>query len=95
MVENTTITIMKSGGRPIEEFNPSKLHDSVLITCRSVHTPEGQAEEIAKEVTLNVMHWCESRSIITASDIRRQVIKQLQPLHTDAAFFYQHYKTVL
>lgn len=89
------IDIVKHGRRPNEEFSPDKLHTSILMTCRSLRTPEGQAEDIAKSVTLGVMHWCRTRPEITSSDIRRQAGKLLAPLHPDAAFLYNHHKTMI
>lgn len=94
MVEGK-IYIIKRGSRPNEEFDPEKLHKSIVSTCLSVHTPEAQAEEIAKAVTLSVMKWCQSKSEITSYDIRRRALAALKPLHVDAAYLYQHHKAII
>ena len=60
-----------------------------------MRTPEGQAEDIARTVTLDVMRWCEIRPEITSSDIRRQAAKALRSLHTDAAYVYERHKTTI
>ena len=89
------IDIIKRGKRPNEEFSPDKLHQSIVASCLSVRTPEGQAEDIARTVTLEVMRWCEIRPEITSSDIRRQAAKALRSLHTDAAYVYKRHKTTI
>lgn len=89
------IHVIKQHQRPAEPFDPLKLHRSVVMSCQSVRTPDGQAEDIAKKVTLGVMRWCETRPTITSGDIRRQVVKHLTPLHTEAGFFYEHHKTIM
>lgn len=89
------VDIIKRGNRPSEEFNPEKLHNSITMTCLSLRTPEGQAEEIARAVTIGVMKWCETKTKITSQDIRRQASKLLEKLHTDAAFLYKHHKTII
>lgn len=89
------IAIVKRGRRPSEHFSPDKLHASIVLTCLSLRTPEGQAEEIARSVTLAVMDWCRERPEITSDDLRRQAGKRLRALHADAAFLYNHHKTML
>ena len=89
------IDVVKRGKRPNEEFDPTKLHHSIMATCLSIRTPEGQADDIAKSVTLGVMSWCETRPEITTNDIRHRAAQLLQKLHTDAAFVYQHHKTIM
>ncbi|QWQ31345.1 hypothetical protein KOY49_04240 [Candidatus Minimicrobia vallesae] len=56
MVKPGQIDVIKQGKRPPEEFSPDKLHNSIIATCLSVRTPEGQAQDIAKTVTLGVMN---------------------------------------
>lgn len=89
------VYIIKRGKRPNEEFSPEKLHQSIVAACLSVRTPVGQAEEIAKTVTLDVMHWCEIRPEITSSDIRRRASRLFHSLHTDAAYVYEQQKTIV
>lgn len=90
------IDVVKSNGkRPTEEFNPEKLHKSILATCLSLRTPEGQAEEIARSVTSSVILWCGDRREITSNDIRRVGAKFLQKLHPEAAYLYKQQLMVL
>ncbi|MDO4781000.1 MAG: ATP cone domain-containing protein [Candidatus Saccharibacteria bacterium] len=87
--------VIKQGGRKHELFDPDKLHRSIVATCRSVRTPDGQADEIAARVTLVVMGWCQSRPQITSADIRRQASNALAHLHADAAYVYKHDKMMM
>ena len=50
----TTYIIKRRGKRPTEAYEPEKLHKSILVTCLSVQTPEGQAEATAKKVVDNI-----------------------------------------
>lgn len=95
MVSTGRIDVVKQGKRPAEEFNPEKLHQSIIATCLSIKTPEGQAEQIAKTVTLGVMNWCETRPEITSADIRRRALCILKDIHPDAAYLFEHYKTII
>ena len=63
MVKPGQIDVIKQGKRPPEEFSPDKLHNSIIATCLSVRTPEGQAQDIAKTVTLGVMNRSEERRV--------------------------------
>ena len=95
MVKSPRIDVIKRGKRPAEEFSPDKIHNSIIATCLSVRIPEGQAEDIAKTVTLSVMNWCETRPEITSDDIRRRACQVLKGLHPDAAYLYENYKNIL
>jgi hypothetical protein len=41
-------------------------------TCRSLKTPDGQAEDIAKSVAAGVAKWAESKQEITTDDMTRK-----------------------
>ena len=95
-MEAPRITIIKAGGkRPSEEFDAEKLHRSIVATCLSLRTPEGQAEEIARHVCLNVIRWCANRPEITSADIRRISAEILAKHHPEAAYLYKQQLTVL
>lgn len=87
--------IKASGKRPSEEFDPDKLHNSIVACCLSLNTPEGQAEEIARAVCLGVIQWCGDRPEITSSDIRRVGAEIMQKHHTEAAYIYRQQLMVL
>ena len=90
------INVIKAGGkRPSEEFDSEKLHQSIVATCLSLRTPDGQAEEIAKHVCLKVIRWCGNRPEITSADIRRIGAKVFAKHHPEAAYLYKQELTVL
>lgn len=87
--------VIKHGKRASEPFDPEKLHRSLVATCRSVRTPDGQAEQVACQVVTQVIDWCRQRPEVTAADIRRQAVRALTPLHADAAYVYKNDKTMM
>lgn len=87
--------IKQQGKRPSEEFSPDKLHASILGACLSVRTPEGTAEQTARQTCLDVMHWCESRPEITSDDIRRVATRTLKKYNPEAAYLYQQQRLVI
>ncbi len=95
MADQKINVIKNNGKRPNEEFNPEKLHNSIVATCLSLNTPEGQAEEIAKSVCLEVIRWCGNRQEITSSDIRRVAGEALKKHHTEAAYLYKQQLMVI
>lgn len=96
MTQHKRIDIVKAKGkRPSEEFDPIKLHQSIVACCLSLKTPEGQAEEVARSVCLGVLNWCEGRPEITSSDIRRVGANIMQKQHPEAAYIYRQQLTVL
>ncbi len=62
--------IKRDGKRPTEQFEHSKLHNSVRAACLSVRSPEGEAETIAKNVCAAVIEWLETKPEVTSSDLR-------------------------
>lgn len=90
------ITVVKARGtRPSEAFDPKKLHASIVATCLSLRTPEGQAEEIASSVSKKVTAWCQSKQEITSDDIRRVGANILEKQHPEAAYLYKQQLTIL
>lgn len=87
--------VIKQRRQSSEPFDPEKLHRSLVATCRSVRTPDGQAEEVAGHVVAQVINWCRLRPEVTAADLRRQAVRALTPLHADAAYVYKNDKTMM
>lgn len=92
----TAIDIVKrSGQRPTESFDPQKLHASVRAACLSVRAPEGQANMTAWAVTDAVILWLETRPEVTSNDLRRIAGKHLTVYHPEAAYLYEHHRTII
>ncbi len=87
--------VKRSGRRPTEPFDTDKLLQSILQACLSVRTPEGEAESTAKNVTHAVTIWVTSKPAVTSNDIRRLTSSHLHRYHPDAAYIYQHHRTII
>ncbi|MCA9335054.1 hypothetical protein KC953_02835 [Candidatus Saccharibacteria bacterium] len=87
--------VKRSGHRPSEAFNKEKLLQSIRAACLSVRTPEGEADLTARNVTNAVILWCTPRSIITSNDLRRIASEHLNRYHSEAAYFYQHHRSIM
>ena len=88
--------IVKHGGkRKTEAYSREKLSKSILITLRSLKTPDGQAEDTAKTVCDSVEHWLTNLPEVTSDDLRRKAAAALEPLHPDAALLYKHHKIIM
>lgn len=91
----TTYVIKRRGKRPTETFEYKKLYSSILATCLSVQTPEGQAEATAKKVCDAVTDWLSDKPEITSEDIRRKAASVLAKYHSEAADLYKHHHMVI
>jgi transcriptional regulator NrdR family protein len=89
---NLAVDIIKHNGkRPTEQFVRDKLYDSIIKTCLSVHTPEGQAENIADTVCDLVTVWLQKRPEVTSNDIRIVTARHLTSYHPEAAYLYEQH----
>lgn len=87
--------VKQSGHRPTEVFDVDKLLQSILQACLSVRTPEGEAQSTAKNVAHIVTLWVDSKPAVTSNDIRRLTSAHLHRYHPDAAYIYQHHRTII
>lgn len=85
-----SVDVIKRGGqRQSERFQRDKLHASIVATCLSVRTPEGQAITIANAVCEEVIIWLEKHPEITSQDIRLVATRHLKAQHPEAAYLYE------
>ena len=91
----STYFIKRRDKRPTEAYEPEKLHKSILVTCLSVQTPEGQAEATAKKVVDAVTDWLGDKPEVTSEDIRRKAASVLTKYHPEAAHLYKHHHMVI
>lgn len=87
--------IKHDGSRPTERFMRNKLHASIVASCLSVHTPEGQSEEIADAVCNAVIAWLHKHPEITSADVRRVAGRHLKCHHPEAAYLYEQYSITI
>jgi transcriptional regulator NrdR family protein len=96
MVTTLAVDVVKrSGRRPTESFDADKLLASIRAACLSVRSPEGQAEDAAHGVAQAVIVWIENKPAVTSADIRRLTSAHLQRYHPEAAYFYQHHRSII
>lgn len=72
------------------QFDPLKLHQSIVSACMSVRSHEGEAHNTAKRVCEKVIEWLAPKDEVTSSDIRRVAAEQLSVYHPEAAYMYQN-----
>ncbi len=78
-----------------ENFDPLKLHASVLSACFAVRTLEGEAHLTAQHVCERVIKWVSTKSEITSDDIRRITANFLRGYHPEAAYVYENYSEMV
>ena len=87
--------VKRSGKRPTESFDIDKLLRSIRAACLSVRSPEGEADDTAKQVADAVVIWLTAKPAVTSHDIRRIASSNLSRFHPEAAYFYQHHKHII
>lgn len=78
-----------------EPFDVIKLHDSVVVACRSVNSPEGEAHMTAENVCRRVIDWIIGKPVVTSRDIEAVVARNLESYHPDAAYMYENSEAML
>lgn len=74
-----------------EQFDPLKLHTSIVAACLAVRTLEGEAHLAAERVTRHVIEWLSTKTEVTSADIRRIAALHLEKYHSEAAYMYEHH----
>lgn len=87
--------VKRNGKRPTEQFQREKLHASIRAACLSVRSPEGLADQTAKQVCDVVIVWFENKPEVTSNDLRRKATTALETLHPEAAYLYKHHRLVI
>lgn len=82
-------TVIKKNRQIIENYEQHKLGRSVLAACRSVRTPDGEAETTATEVCKRVEAWLRAKPEVTSADIRRKALEALLAFNPEAAYMYR------
>ena len=87
--------VKKSGKRPTEPFDRDKLHRSIKAACLSVRTPDGQAEDTARQACDAVVMWLDNKPEVTTDDIRQFVSNHLDKSHPEAGFIYRRHRFII
>ena len=80
--------------RDIEEFDPLKLHQSVVAACLAVRAFKGEAHAPAERVCRHVLDWLTTKTEVTSADIRRVAALHLTNYHPEAAYMYEHHRLI-
>lgn len=86
--------IVKSGGK-IENFELSKLVDSLIATFEIAKSPEGLSNDLIRKTIKNFHEWASGKSEITSGDIRRKIGENLEKTHPEAAHIYKNFKDII
>ena len=85
--------IVKRSGHT-EEFDDHKLYASVYNTLMIVQASTREAELIAGRVTEYVNQWLEAKHEVTSKDITHQAVRHLRKFNENAAYLYEHHRSV-
>ena len=77
------------------EYSSNGVKESVLRNAKSIGLPEGWAKQIATRVAKDTDAWIADKEIVTESDLRRQIIKELKELSSDLAYAYQNHDKII
>ncbi|HYG83323.1 MAG TPA: ATP cone domain-containing protein [Verrucomicrobiae bacterium] len=89
------VYVLKRHRQHSEPFDPVKLHQSVMAACLSVRSLEGEAHLTAEQVCSKVIDWLATKTEVTSADIRRVAAKNLHIYHPEAAYLYEHHRTII
>ena len=77
------------------EYSSSDVKNSILRNARSIGLPEGWAKQIATRVAKQIDTWIADKEIVTESDLRRQIAKELKELNPDLAYAYKNHDKII
>ncbi len=75
-----------------EKYDQRKLYASIYAACRSINTPDGEAELVAERVVTDVEKWLKDKPEVTGKDIRIQAYKHFHAYNEDAAYMYKNHR---
>lgn len=87
--------VLKRSSTDSEQFDPLKLHQSIVAACLTVRAFEGEAHSTAERVCLGVIDWLETKTEVTSADIRRIASMYLGSYHKEAAYMYEHHRLIV
>lgn len=86
--------VVKRQTKHSEEFDPTKLHGSIVAACLAVRALEGEAHLTAERVSKHVIDWLTTKTEVTTADIRRIAAAHLTTYHPEAAYMYEHHQLI-
>ena len=71
-------------------FDEKSLRAELKIDARALGIPVGAADSFIDETLKSLRKTLKAKSIITDSDLKRLVYKELKKYHTDLAYVYKN-----
>lgn len=87
--------VVKHNSHDSEQFDPVRLHGSILGACMAVRAFEGEAHDIAERVCKHVIDWLSDKTEVSVHDIQRITTQHLETYHPEAAYMYEQQGMIL
>lgn len=87
--------VIKRRSGQCEQFDPLKLHQSIVAACLAVRALEGEAHTVAERVCRAVIDWLALKAEVTSADVRRVASQFLLQYHPEAAYMYEHHRMII
>ncbi len=87
--------VLKRRSDHSENFDPLKLHQSIVAACLAVRAFEGEAHATAERVVKGVIDWLNTKTEVTTEDVRRVAASTLRTYHPEAAYMYEHHRLIV
>lgn len=79
----------------MEEFDQAKITRNLKIDAKAVGIPSGAAEVFIEKSLKAATKKLSSKKIITSSDLKRAIVKELRKYHKDLAYVYENRDTII
>lgn len=79
----------------MDEKTEKSLKKELKLHARALSIPEGSAEIFINETIKSVKKSFKGKSIVTAADLDRAIIKSLKKYNKDFAYVYQNRDTII
>lgn len=79
----------------MDEKTEKSLKKELKLHARALSIPEGSAEIFINETIKSVKKSFKGKSIVTAADFDRAIIKSLKKYNKDFAYVYQNRDTII
>lgn len=85
--------VVKRAGHS-EDFDERKLYASVYAALIALRHSDQEAELVADKVVLHVKKWLEKKEEVTSLDLLHRATNILISYNEDAAYLYQHHRSI-
>ena len=86
-------TVVKRAGHS-EDFDERKLYASVYSSLVALRHTDQEAELVAEKVVAYVKNWLGKKEEVTSQDLLHKAANILISYNEDAAYLYQHHRSI-